>query len=247
MAKEVKIIYSGGGNRIATKITESMGILHGAQLPDVIYNEKLFFADQNWKDPNRQIYMQALEKHKPTMATVLDLEREDQLDDVLDWAKEASQHVEQVIIIPKYSGAIKTIPESINGKPIVLGYSVPTGFGNTGVPFSEFEDREVHLLGGQPHFQIMLLDKLNVVSLDNNYIMLKGLTYNCYWSYNTSRVWIQLKDAGIDLDKNSNYLAFTISWFNFQQAINNKLNNIPMRFENKKSFNKIIQRWSNGK
>lgn len=247
MAKDVKVIYSGGGNRIATRITESMGILQGAQLPDVLYSTKLYFADQNWKDPNRQMYMYALEKHRPIMATVLDLEREDQLEEVLDWAKEVSQFVEQVIIIPKYSGAIKQIPESINGKPIVLGYSVPTGFGNTGVPFEEFGDREVHLLGGQPHFQIMLLDKLNVVSLDNNYIMLKGLTYNCYWSYNTSRVWLQLKDKGVDLDKNSNYLAFMISWHNFLKAIDNKVNGIHMKFENKKSFNKTIQRWSNGK
>lgn len=247
MAKDVKVIYSGGGNRIATKITESMGILHGAQLPDIIYADKLFFADQNWNSPNREIYMQELEKHRPHMATVLDLEREDQFDEVMDWAKEASKFVEQIIIIPKYLGAAKRIPGTINGKKVILGYSVPTGFGNTGVPFSEFGDREVHLLGGQPHFQVMLLDKLNVISLDNNYIMLKGLTYNCYWSYNTSRVWVQLKDAGIDLDKNSNYLAFMISWHNFIQAVYNKTHNIHMKFEDKKSFKERIQRWSNGK
>jgi hypothetical protein len=249
VAKEVKVIYSGGGNRIATKITESIGILHGAQLPDIIYSDKLFFADQNWKDPNREIYMRELEKHRPQMATVLDLEREDQFDEVMSWTEEASKFVEQVIVIPKIRGIIESIPESVNGKPIVLGYSVPTGFGKTGVPFEEFGDREVHLLGGQPHFQVMLLDKLNVISLDNNYIMLKGLTYNCYWTGNfgTTRIWLQLQASGIDLDKNSNYLAFTISWFNFLKAIDYKLNGKELKFESKKSYIKTIQRWSDGK
>lgn len=246
MEKDVKIIYSGGGNRLAAKITESIGILQGAQLPDVIYSKSLYFADQDWKNPNKELYLESLKEHKPAMATVLDLEKPDQLEEVLDWASDVSQYCNDIIVIPKFRGSINLIPEIINGKRVVLGYSVPTKFGGTKVPFGEFGNRPVHLLGGQPHVQIMLLDKLNVVSLDNNYIMLKGLTYNCYWTHLESRTWVQLKDAGIDLDKNSNYLAFTISWMNFMEATRLKLSGHRLRFEDKKEYQNKILRWEKG-
>ena len=138
-------------------------------MPSTVYHPPQFI-DQNWKNPKRDVYMQCLAIHRPRIATVLDLEHEDQFDEVMAWAEEASQHVtESVIIIPKAMGIIDRIPESINGKRITLGYSVPTSHGGTYVPLWEFGSRPVHLLGGSPVNQFELMRYLNVVSLDNNY------------------------------------------------------------------------------
>ena len=178
------LIYSGGGNPRFYKIAINTGFEYGAQLPDTLYGQ-LFFADQNWKNPNRKTYMTCLEKYKPTMATVLDLEKEDQFDEVLNWAEEASQYVDIVQIIPKIRGVIKKIPRKINGKNIILGYSVPTKYGKTDVPLKEFHNWDIHLLGGSPskQFEVWreLKDKANVFSIDGNYYRMKATRFCEYY------------------------------------------------------------------
>lgn len=83
--------------------------------------------------------MAELAKHRPTMATVLDWERDDQRGEVLDWAAEAAQYIERVLIVPKVPSGIKTLPRRIGGAVIVLAYSVPTRYGGTFVPVWEFD------------------------------------------------------------------------------------------------------------
>jgi hypothetical protein len=170
MENEIKLIFCGGGNRKATRIAQNIGLLLGAQLPDTVY-EPIYFADQDWKNPKRELYTEYIKKYIPNIATVLDLEHPNQLNEVMDWANELSNYVENIIIIPKYSGAISELPYHINNKEIILGYSVPTKYGGTTVPFDEFDGRKVHLLGGKPHYQLLLYRHLNVYSVDTNWIM----------------------------------------------------------------------------
>jgi len=145
------------------------GILPGAQLPTKIAFS-IVFADQDWKKPNREAYMRELAHHRPRLATVLDLEREDQFDEVMSWADEASRYVsEAVIIIPKVSGVIARLPARINGKSVRLGYSVPTRYGGTTLLTAEFGRWPVHLLGGSLKKQHELAHYLNVASADTNY------------------------------------------------------------------------------
>lgn len=174
------LIYCANGNAAFAKIAIDAGFVYGAQLPGTTYYP-VEFADQDWKRPNRERYMTALAKHRPTYATVLDLERHDQLGEVLSWAGEAARHVDYVIIIPKAMGIIDAIPDTINGAQIILGYSVPSRFSGTSVPIWEFGDRPVHLLGGLPHAQMRLAHYLNVISADGN--VSKKMAMRCqYWS-----------------------------------------------------------------
>lgn len=163
----VDLIYCAAGNPRFAQIAIDAGFHYGAQLPATIYHPP-YFVDQNWRKPNRTRYMAALAEHKPHIATVLDLEREDQLPEVLDWAHEAAEYVQIVVIIPKAHGVIDYLPRTIGNAEVRLGYSVPTKFAGTELPVWEFADWPVHLLGGNPQNQLRIAHYLNVRSADGN-------------------------------------------------------------------------------
>jgi len=174
----LEIIYCADGNKRFAEIALDAGFLYGAQFPPRSLPFRPYFADQDWKRPDRGRYMVKLAEYKPYMATVLDLERWEQLDEVLSWAEEAVQHVQVVVIIPKAHGIIAELPHTIGGKPVRLGYSVPTRYGGTTVQLAEFADWPggVHLLGGSPEKQLELYHMLPVKSADANYANLKAMT-----------------------------------------------------------------------
>lgn len=184
-------------------IAIAVGFKRGARLPGTVYGP-LYFADQDWKKPDREAYMKALAKHKPHMATVLDWEKEEQLDEVLSWAEEAAQYAEKVLIIPKVSWSGGQLPRNIGGKQVVLGFSVPTRYGGTPIPFWEFAGWPVHLLGGSPQRQMeywrYLTNLAEVISIDGN-MANKMATRHCqFWTpgnarYAQNRYWPTLKEA----------------------------------------------------
>lgn len=177
----VDLVYCADGNRRFAEIAVSHGFRYGARLPARGLPFAPWFADQDWKKPNRQRYMTELAKHRPHMATVLDLERAEQLDEVLGWADEAAQYVQVVLIIPKVSGIIESIPRRIGNAEVRLAYSVPTRYGGTDVPSWEFTGWPVHLLGGSPHSALRLRSYLDVRSVDGNYHNLLATRFAKYW------------------------------------------------------------------
>jgi hypothetical protein len=168
--------------------------------------------------------MAALAAHKPRLATVLDLERPDQLEEVLSWAEEATQHVsEAVIVIPKYSGAIAELPRAIRGTPVRLGYSVPTKFAGTAVPIWEFQGWPVHLLGGAPHTQHALWLYMDVVSVDCNYHLKMATQWNQFFANGgherraKNRYFPQLQESVYGhINDDAPYLAFELSCMNIR-------------------------------
>src|SRR5687767_13504887 len=121
----IDLIFCGGKNARFAEIAISAGYRYGAQLPCTTY-APVYFADQNWKNPDRTAYMSALEIHKPFIASVIDFERIEQKAEVLSWAEQAAQYVHVVMIIPKVSGEIRMLPRKIGNAEVRLGYSVPT-------------------------------------------------------------------------------------------------------------------------
>jgi hypothetical protein len=193
------LIYCANGNTDLAQIAINAGFLYGARLPSV-FHHPIHFADQDWKNPDKTTYMTELAKHKPHMATVLDLERQDQFNEVLNWAEEAAQHVQIILIIPKFSGAIAQLPRSINGAHIRLAYSVPTRYGGTDVPAWEFLGWPVHLLGGSPQRQMELARYLNVHSADGNMHQKLAVQFCIFWTpgnarYANNRYWPKLQEA----------------------------------------------------
>lgn len=204
------------------------GFLLGSQLPETVYYP-IHFADQDWKAPNRERYMVALAEHRPHMASVLDLEHESQLDEVLGWAEDAARFVQVVMIIPKAFGIIERLPRRIAGADVRLGYSVPTAFGGTEVPLWEFDGWPAHLLGGSPQAQMRLTRYLDVRSADGNYAQKMAVQYCQFWlpgtaRYAKNRWWPTLLEAnGERMENDAPYEAFRRSCENIMQAWRNLL------------------------
>jgi hypothetical protein len=173
----LEIIYCADGNPRFAEIAIKAGFLYGAQLPNT-----------------------ALSEYRPCIASVIDWEEPGQLGEVLQWAEEAARFVEVVMLIPKVIGGIERLPRAVGGKPVRLGYSVPTKFGGTPVPVWEFQGWPVHLLGGSPRSQFRLAHYLNPVSVDGNYSQLMAVKYNAYFTLRRvpgarNHPWPTLKEA----------------------------------------------------
>jgi hypothetical protein len=212
------LIYCADGNPAFARAAVEAGWLYGARLPSTVY-ERVYFADQDWRAPDRAAYMRALALHRPEVATVLDWEREEQYDEVMCWAEDAARHVRTVVIIPKLPGELGRIPERVGGAGVVLGYSVPTSYGGSPVPLWEFGRRPVHLLGGSPQRQMELAGYLNAVSADGN--MAHQQAHRCrYWSRRPGPKghWTQLREAGDARDKGANLEAFRRSLASIREA-----------------------------
>lgn len=219
------LYYCADGNKRFADIALTNGFRYGARLPATIYH-RAEFTDQDWKAPNREMYMQAVEVNHPRLATVLDWERPEQWAEVESWAAQIAPFVtEAIVIIPKVMGGIGRIPETIRGKAIRLGYSVPTGYGGTCLPSWEFGSRPVHLLGGSPHDQIELAQYLNVVSADTNYHLGMATRYNQFFAAGGSfraarnRWYPKLNETALGhIDGDVPYKAFALSCINIKTA-----------------------------
>ena len=217
------LVFCAGGSRRNTAIALEHGFRYGARLPSTVH-APLYFADQDWKRPVRDTYVRAVAKHRPTMATVLDWEREEQLAEVLGWAEDVAPHVELVQLIPKVIGGASRLPRAIGGRPIVLGYSAATSYGGTAVPIWEFAGWPVHILGGSPHRQMLLWRYLSaiadVVSIDGN-VMQKLARRGCFWSAQKGRHghWVSVREAdGFGWAEDTPYEALRRSCVNVVEA-----------------------------
>lgn len=209
-----EIVYCADGNRRFAEIAINATYLYGAQVPNTVYFPP-WFCDQNWRAPNREKYMAALAQHKPHVASVLDWERQEQLPEVLAWAEDAAQHVEVIMLIPKVMGGVEQLPRAIGGKPVRLGYSVPTSFGGTELGLWEFGGREVHLLGGSPQAQMQVARYLDVRSADGNAAQKAAVNWNMIWQ---SGKWRRLDDVVGRVEQDAPYVAFELSCKNIMAA-----------------------------
>lgn len=225
------------------EIAINHGFKYGSQLPETVYFP-IYFADQDWKKPDREKYIELLEEYRPHIATVLDLEREEQLAEVLDWAQEATKFVQVVVVIPKAPGMIEQLPQKINGKEVRLGYSVPTRYGGTTIHLSKFLGWPIHLLGGSPQKQMELcghyidihetqltmkinVPRIDVRSVDGNMMHKLAIRHCQFWcpgnaTYAQNRFWPTLKEfnRGHRVTKDAPYIAFQKSCENIMEAWN---------------------------
>lgn len=216
-----ELIYCAARQIVYAGIAIAHGYTYGAQLPGAVYYPPEF-ADQDWKRPDFDAYMRALDMHRPRMATVLDWERDDQLPDVLRWAEAAARFVtETIIIIPKVVGGIDRLPRTINGREVRLGYSVPTKFGATSLPSWEFAGWPVHLLGGQPHHQHDLARYMDVRSVDGNYAQLRANRFVEAFTaipMQTAREahWVAVREVYERVDEDAPAAAWELSCINIR-------------------------------
>lgn len=156
------------------------GLYYGSRTVKSVVCERhpVTFMDNEWKDYDHNVHLEAVAKYRPRYSTVLDVLTKGQcdlmglpyvpLDQILKWAEELEQYADNVIVIPKYD-CIDQIPEKY-----MLGYSVPSSYGGTPLSFDRFAGRRVHLLGGSVRSQYYLWTQYpkEVVSIDTNYVHL---------------------------------------------------------------------------
>jgi len=209
------LIFCAAGAKRFSEIAVRRGLKYGAQLPGTVSQSPLYFADQNFKKPNRAKYMAALAQHRPVIASVLDWEREEQYDEVMSWADEASQYVQEaVIIIPKVHRTIHRIPQYINGKQVRLGYSYPTKYAGTKVGIWEFKGRSVHCLGGSPKAQRWVHYAVGCDSVDGNVLHKVAINTQVFSPGYTNALNAHFpyeREMGIEVETDAIYLAFELS------------------------------------
>lgn len=153
----------------------------------------LALLDIDWKRPHWERHLKVAAAERPALAAVPDLECESQLPRLLEQAEELAPFCESLLIIPKTEA---DLPGRIGGRPVILGYSVPTTYGGCPLMVTEFRDRPVHLLGGSPNKQRRLCGYLNVVSMDGN--MAWRLAQRCtyYDRYGGSQNKVPFEERG---------------------------------------------------
>ena len=220
--KKPEIYVCALPNKQKYQIVQSSGFYNGARLIRDLGSISIRFADQNWKDPNLVVYKKLVAAYNPYAATVIDYESHISFDTVMEWCNAISPHVSRIIVIPKVKCSVQNIPLTCNGVDIVLGYSVPTKYSGTDVDISEFYGRKVHFLGGSPKKQINLFlnhyKHMDIVSLDNNYILMKANKFVEYWDYSSinplTSSWYLLSGSKESVRERTN-IAFTRSLCNF--------------------------------
>jgi hypothetical protein len=157
-------------SRRTTNIAIRYGWLPGARytnLRDIRNYPKIGLIDIDWKLYDFDRHLSIVKQIKPFFTVAKDIEDINQIEKIIEQSIEFLDYCEFVVIVPKINGVIKILEEELDHR-FILGYSVPTKYGNTSVERKEFRNFPVHLLGGRPDVQKILSQELNVVSMDGN-------------------------------------------------------------------------------
>lgn len=153
----------------AASIAVRHGWLPGARytnLRDTRRFDRLGFLDIDWRNYNFVRHLEATRSTRPMLTVARDIENIDNLDRTIDEARALLHYADAVILVPKDPRLGEAMEELIP-PGFLLGYSVPTRYGGTTLPFRAFR-RPVHLLGGRPDVQRRLARLLPVTSIDCN-------------------------------------------------------------------------------
>lgn len=234
------LIASTGGNRFLTAIALKHGFLYGAQLPTTVRHDVLFFADQDWKRPEKHPrYLEMVAEWCPHLATVVDIEVERDMDRAMKMAEQIIDYVDHILWIPKLNGCVDKLPRELKGKKCMLAYSVPTKYGGTTLPLDDFHGWDVHLLGGSPINQASIVrslhGKANVYSIDGNFWVKQATRFCQFFVRNPmngvkNKHWPTLKEYdGVKWDGNGPEEAFRrscVAVLDFWKEVENDLRGI---------------------
>jgi hypothetical protein len=128
--------------------------------------DQVGFLDIDWMNYGFERHLAAVKSIRPLMTVARDIVNDEDLPLILEEAAMLSAYCGYVVVVPKAS-ALAVELNTLIPDDFLLGYSVPTRHGGTGLPLHSFK-RPVHLLGGRPDVQRRLADQMPVVSVDCN-------------------------------------------------------------------------------
>ncbi len=168
----VRLIWCQGGNPASARIAVAAGFWYGFRSDSNHYADELgpvALLDSHWEEGrvDWSRHLDVCARLRPALATAPDTLSLDDLDRTLRQAGEIAAYANP-LIVPKCEGMIRRLPREINGRPVTLGYSVPTSYGGSELPLWDYTGWPVHLLGGSPRRQAEVCRYLDVVSADGN-------------------------------------------------------------------------------
>lgn len=219
------VIFCAGNNKLHPMVARYAGMGYGCAQNDTPA-EWPFFADvefephkQDWQD-----YMHKIHTWRPVMAMVTDYmhasEKRRLQRQILDLRYAG---VQRILVCPKFTEAIEHIPTFCT-----IALSVPTqsqkfaGWLPDWKDMQHLKNRNVHLLGGSPHAQAALIDRVKlyggrVVSADGN-AMQKAAVSSVIW---LDGRWYRNTDGNADNWEFGDYeTTLKISARNITQYIN---------------------------
>lgn len=164
-------IFCYGGNARASWLARSIGWELGSRSDATIYHRPLALVDVHWKKYTWDDHVACLSRERPWIGALPDLESPTQIGLAITRGIEIASYCASLMIIPKCE-SVYDLPRAISKTPVVLGYSVPSGYGGTSLMLHDFSGWPVHLLGGSPRSQFQLAQYLSVKSFDCNVITL---------------------------------------------------------------------------
>lgn len=182
----IKILCYGGNKQVQRILSDYPDWNYGIR-QDSTSNIPVYFLDNHFLKPNKEKFMEKVEKYKPYVATLPDIVDADTYNQYLDYYKYTKDKVEELISIPKTEG-YELLTDYI-------GYSVPSKYAKSPLPVDYYKQfKRVHILGGNPKKQYDLCEKLgNVISFDQNMIC-KTAFFGYFFNYKTGK-WDRSKGS----------------------------------------------------
>lgn len=187
------VVYVRGGDKHAPGIAEAAGMQYGARHDYTTYAD-VWMLDIKWTRYDWTQYLDIVREQQPVMALAPDYEWGWQWTALRRQIEDLRQLVTHVLVCPKFHGAINHIPEDC-----IVALSVPAPTYAGFLPdFRELTGRRVHLLGGRPETQALLVQRLNghgveVFSVDGSYLSMKAGNGQVY----SEGKWIQRRDRKV--------------------------------------------------
>jgi len=181
------------GRNDLTSYAEQYGWLVGSELSYIPHHERhgrtLDFIDMAWDDPKPDDLISACMKHEPKYAIAGDYEHRDDgelvgepIEVVNERAELLTQWVDHPVVVPHLPGEPAEVPDCA-----IVGYSTPTRYGGTEAPLWEYQDKDVHVLGGTMNGIKLVVDHLgdSINSIDTNTMHRDATQFGEYWSQST--------------------------------------------------------------
>lgn len=135
------------------------------------------FVDNDFENPSYDRLEEIVSRTAPKYVVLPDVYDIDDSTEVISFGeKMVDKYNATPVIVPKTSFDYTKIPDRW-----IIGFSVPSGYGETDIPITEFTHHRVHLLGGSHKNQIEYANKavengIDLFSVDGN-AFAKGASY----------------------------------------------------------------------
>lgn len=169
----IDFILVRGGTKIAPRVASQSRWKYGIRNDYTPYDD-VYMLDILWENYDWIAYLELVQQLRPTIAMVADYIHPRQRRQMLSQIEDLRHKVDVIACCPKFAGAAHHIPNDVR-----LAISIPTTYAGYLPPILDIWNREVHLLGGNPHRQLsyaMTAKTVNakVKSIDGNYHIRKA-------------------------------------------------------------------------